>query len=158
MTEDISKRLLQLEMQTGQCMTTVAECSLSMQRCASDVNSIQKDIKHQNQMTETCLKSIQSLLEEHHLLLNGNPRQDTKDRGLIGDVEQLKSSDARKKKLYWSMISAFVVVIVSSLWTFVTGVTGKESNERSEPTETTVQKTSPDTHFLHGDRRSTRRD
>ncbi|WP_145448960.1 hypothetical protein [Gimesia panareensis] len=161
MTEEILRRLSVLEKHmenhADQCATTVDRCALSMQQSATDIRLIQERSTHQNQLTERRLDHIQDLVETQHLVLNGNPRQDTKDRGLIGDVEQLKSSDARKKKLYWSMITAFVVVMASSLWSFITG-SGKEDHGRSEPTETTVQKTSPDARYLHGDHRSRRRE
>ena len=148
--EEINRRLDHIESSVDQCSQLINECSKNFEL-------LQRDLNHQNQTSETRMYQMEQLLETQHLVLFGNPRQDTKDRGLIGDVEQIKSTETRKKKLYWSTIAAVIMVMVSSVWNLITG-NGKEDHGRSEPTETTVQKTGPGKSYLHGGRRSDRRE
>ena len=124
MTEEIMRRLECLEKKVDkhseQCLNSSNQCATSMQQSAADIKLIQEKFTHRDQLAERRLDHLQNLVETQHLVLNGNPRQDTKDRGLIGDVEQLKSAEARKKKLYWSMITAFAMLIVTSVWNIIT--------------------------------------
>lgn len=149
MTDELQRRLELIEKKTDDCASTVNQCAQSMQQCANDMNLIQKDLSHKNDLTERTLANIQFMVETQQIILSGNPRQDSKDRGLIGDVEQLKSTDARKKKFYWLLVPVFITAMVSSFWNAFTG-NGKESHENSEPTKTTVQKTGPGSRAVYG--------
>lgn len=155
MMEELYRRLELIEKKTDDCASTVNQCANSMQQCATDIKLIQQDLTHKNLLSEKRMDQMQDLVETQHLVLHGNPRQDTKDRGLIGDVEELKGSEARKKKLYWSTIAAVIMVMVSSFWNYVSG-SGKEDHGRSEPTETTVHKTGPDPGDVRRHNRSDR--
>ena len=151
MMDEIYRRLELIEKKTDDCAADVNKCATSMERCASDMKLIQQEIKHKNTLTEKSLEGIQNLVETQNIILFGNPRQDSKDRGMVGDVEQLKSTDARKKKLYWLSVPVVITLMLSSFWnTFF----GKEDHGRSEETKTTVQKTGPGSGYLHGDHRS----
>ncbi|WP_145309655.1 hypothetical protein [Gimesia fumaroli] len=155
--DELNRRLELIEKKTDDCAASVSDCAQSMNECSKNIELMQRDMKHQNDLSERRMYQIEQLLDTQHLVLNGNPRQDTKDRGLIGDVEQLKSSEARKKKLYWSTVAAFIMLMASSFWNLITG-SGKEDHGRSEPKETTVQKTGPGKSYLHSGRRSDRRE
>tara|TARA_R110002167_G_scaffold61913_4_gene174907 strand:- start:12917 stop:13381 length:465 start_codon:yes stop_codon:yes gene_type:complete len=153
--DEVFRRLELIEKKTDDCASTVGECAKSMQQCATDMQLIQKEMTHKNTLTEKTLESIQNLVETQSIILFGNPRQDSKDRGMVGDVEQLKSTDARKKKLYWLTVPAIMALLVTSFWN---SIFGKEDHGRSEETKTTVQKTGPGSGYLHGENRSRRRE
>lgn len=152
--EEIFRRLELIEKKTEDCASTVGECAKSMQDCVTGMQLIQKEMTHQSTLTDKSLASIQNLVETQNIILFGNPRQDSKDRGMLGDVEQLKSTDARKKKLYWLSIPAIITLMLTSFWnTFF----GKEDHGRSEvSSETKVNKTGPGTQHLRFHDRSDR--
>lgn len=140
-------RLKRIEDKTDRCID-------GLNKCSSSVVMLKQQLDTQNQLTRHQLEQMTEMLEIHQIVLNGNPRQDTKDRGMIGDVEQLKSTDARKKKLYWLTLPAVMALLVTSFWN---SMFGKEDHGRSETTtETKVNKTGPGSQHLRIHNRSDR--
>lgn len=129
----MEERLKRIEEKTDRCLE-------GLNKCASSVVLLKQHLDNQNQLSGQRMDQLQDLVETQNLVLNGNPRQDTKDRGLIGDVELLKDSAARKKKYYWMTIPVVITVLVSSFWN---AIFGKDDHGRSEPTEAKANKTSP---------------
>lgn len=140
----MEERFKALEDKTENCTKAINDCSTS-------ITLLREQLTHKNELTERQMEistqrmdQLQDSIVTQTYILHGNPKQDTKDRGLIGDVEQLKSTDARKKKYYWITIPVVVAILGGSIWNSILGM-GKEDHGR---TETKANKTSPDSGRL----------